>query len=1460
MEPIEKFMQKHYADGMFHTHVSLIHPMGKFQFNRKDIEDFWDIYCKSVYQNPDIVVGIAEKAQQYLPVLVDVDLKVKEEPGMEFGDHIYNEIHVSQLIEVYQSVLRSIVEDCRDEHLTCVLLEKPIYYISAKDTSYIKNGLHLAFCNIWLSKADQEVHLIPRVQQALRELETFADLGYEDSGNVIDKQCCKVPWLLYGSRKSPDMDPYLVTRVINAEGNEVDLETAFKHYRIYDMNERLINIKGRVEYYLPRILSIIPYGRQVNELKHGLVPPLKEKMQAERAASKVKNNTKVSVENALKQSAQLLPMLSDFRAEDRNEWMTIGWTLYSISEGSAEGLEQWMDFSKRCEEKFDEASCIYEWERMLKRDLSVGTLKYYASIDNPEKYMEFKKNLAAKYIEESVNGSHYDIAKVLHAEYGQEFVCASIASKSWYQFMGNRWEEIEEGVFLREKISSDVVTKYIDLLHTTFQEIAKTSDKVNENTGNEKVKLIRKIMGNLKSAPFKNNIMREALDIFYDKKFKNKLDQNPYLIGFKNGVYDLKLNIFRAGRPEDYISKCMPIDYKEFSYSDDEVKMVENFLEKVFPDTSVRQYFLDTSSDVFVGGNFQKIVLFWTGSGDNGKSVTQTLFEKMLGELAIKFDTTLLTGKKVGTGSAAPELARAGPPIRWATLEEPDNDEELNIGLLKKLSGNDSYWARDLFEKGKSVREVTPMFKLIFICLAGNTSISLSSGISVSIDKMTEMNRILSWDSKSDGLISTHQHAFIDKGEQECITLTLLDGREITCTPNHKFLTSNNQWIEAKNIVLNSTQLKMGIDNPKCDDIFDDYEYIFTVGNIKFNMKNYDERLKASALCRIIGYVITDGSQNKQLYMGHKIDANSIVDDIELLTSKRPKISNNRLVIKVNLPTELSNEISKIVPIQKGGKVNNEMFLPDFIFDKNCPTFLIREVIAGLFGGDGIIPSIIQNQCSMIQLVASKVEDHVQSLVNMFTKLSVVLLERFNIESIVSEPKYYKNYKTDLSGNNKYHVFLRICKNESILSYIEKVGVRHCCHKSYRLMAVASILRYKKSINKQNQMIIDRTRELLDKYKKQNPKNIIIQLSKDGEIINKFKSTHVAQHETGLHHSNILSAIKRDGTCGGFLWRFEKQECEILDEKGCEKIKDAYDIAVNEIRQKYGFSDEDSIVPFSVLRTYYLLYNHDYRMPAYKEEHISKYLINTGLNNFCNNHRKIHHYSVDADKHTLPCYQMSVINIKNVGVKHVYDINVEEPYSNFVAEGIVTHNCNKLPKLKYSDKATWNRIRVIPFESTFVRPGKPCPETYEEQLLQKCFPMDLSFSEKIPSLLEPFAWYLLQHRQKITIRIDPPKVREACELYRKQNDIYRQFMEESICDDSNSYLSLVELYSNFKEWFKSGFPSNTLPIKNEVKEYFEKLWGNCEVGSRWQGYRIRTLNDEIGSGDSILINTGAPPI
>ena len=897
-QSINKLLSNHRVTGVHHSHVSMGRIKGCYNFTRQDEEHFWKVYMREIMENPETICGIAEKPRPIIPVVVDVDIKLRETEDTEYDDdEIHTTKHIKDVIDVYQSVLRNIVDNCTDEKLICILLEKPLYRVTKNGISYVKHGFHLHFPYLFLHKDNHIVHLIPRVKDELNKLQTFMDIGIEDSGSVIDGSYCNNPWLIYGSRKDSHMEPYRVHTVFNSGCEEMKLEEALGGYPIFDMKENLVNIRGRVKEYLPRILSIIPNGREESEIKFGIVSPLKQQIR-DNKKNKTKEYQSKSMKENIETAKKLMPMLSDFRSADRNEWMTVGWALFSIGGGCSDMFDLWCQFSARCEDKYEESVCISKWQGMIKKDLTIGTLRYYASIDSPIQYAKFKTEESLKHVEASLEGSHNDIAKLLYSEYADEFVCVSITSKTWFQYIGNKWESIEDGVSLREKISGEIVDRYIEMRQKLFSKLSESTsaEKKNEDDmTHAKVKKVQKIIGNLKSAPYKNNVMKECMEVFYDKRFRDKLDTNPYLFPFKNGVYDLKENIFRRGRPEDFISKSAAIDYIEMNEDDKSVYDVYDYLEKVFPDKSVRDYFMDVSSDIFLGGNHLKHVYFWTGEGDNAKSVTQNIFEAMLGPLSIKFNTTIITGKKVSSGCANPELARAGGGVRLATLEEPNSDETINIGILKNLTGNDKFYARDLFERGKEGREITPMFKLIFIC-------------------------------------------------------------------------------------------------------------------------------------------------------------------------------------------------------------------------------------------------------------------------------------------------------------------------------------------------------------------------------------------------------------------------------------------------------------------------------------------------------------------------------------------------------------------------------NKLPKLKYSDKAVWNRIRVIPFESTFCRSSDPAPESYEEQLRQKRFPMDKNFGEKIPGMLQAFVWLLLKHRQKAKDRsIEPAKVRQYTEDYQKQNDIYRQFIDENITIDNTKVMHLTELYSQFKEWYKESNPHGILPIKNEVEEQFSKRWGDPSKGKKWNGYRIKTISDQIDDGDAIQL-------
>jgi phage/plasmid-associated DNA primase len=170
--------------------------------------------------------------------------------------------------------------------------------------------------------------------------------------------------------------------------------------------------------------------------------------------------------------------------------------------------------------------------------------------------------------------------------------------------------------------------------------------------------------------------------------------------------------------------------------------------------------------------------------------------------------------------------------------------------------------------------------------------------------------------------------------------------------------------------------------------------------------------------------------------------------------------------------------------------------------------------------------------------------------------------------------------------------------------------------------------------------------------------------------------------------------------------------------------------------------------------------------------------------------------------------------------------------------------CNDLPVIVNADQAVWNRIRVIPFESTFVGQDE-LPLTYEEQLREKKFPIDECFSEKIPHMLSPFAWILLTHYKKTEGKIghQPEKVNRATMLYQSRNDVYKQFMMECIVSSENSNLFIVDAYSCYKTWHSaSGFAFRPVPKLDFVEKMNKFL--DYPTDNGWKNYKLKITTSE----------------
>lgn len=85
-----------------------------------------------------------------------------------------------------------------------------------------------------------------------------------------------------------------------------------------------------------------------------------------------------------------------------------------------------------------------------------------------------------------------------------------------------------------------------------------------------------------------------------------------------NGVIDFETMQFREGRPEDYISLCTDVYFREFEDDDPLLEEIRDFFKALFPDDDTRKWIIGALSRSLVGPR-EEVVYLFTGSGSNGK-------------------------------------------------------------------------------------------------------------------------------------------------------------------------------------------------------------------------------------------------------------------------------------------------------------------------------------------------------------------------------------------------------------------------------------------------------------------------------------------------------------------------------------------------------------------------------------------------------------------------------------------------------------------------------------------------------------------------------------------------------------------------------------------------------------------------------------------------------------------------
>jgi phage/plasmid-associated DNA primase len=428
---------------------------------------------------------------------------------------------------------------------------------------------------------------------------------------------------------------------------------------------------------------------------------------------KARSNT-INAEE-LNEVRELLYILNESRYNSYEDWIRLGWCLHNINN---DYLNLWIEVS-RLSSKFKEGECEKIWNTMREEGLHIGSLHMWAKQDNPSKYLDILNKRVFNDLKEC-NGTHNSIAAITYKILKGRYICATANSKLWYEFNGCLWKEDKEAIHLRHELSTTIRQQYLYAYHRIqrAQPVDDMQSTTSTNTRkiNQETQVLLNTAMKLQDANFKDNIIKEMREYFYDGEFLTKLDSNINLLGFTNGIWDFSINKFRQSKPNDYVSLNVGYDYLQ-NVDEYNRKLVEEYWAKLHPIEEQRNYMIKTIARQLYGDNGNELFHIHAGymkSAGNGKTKFWESLEAYTGDYTRKFKVQVLTTKmREEAGKPAPEYQYwKGRRILYCT--EPNEDEVLHSGIMKDLTGGEKILYRLLYSN--DVHDFRPQYKMHIMC------------------------------------------------------------------------------------------------------------------------------------------------------------------------------------------------------------------------------------------------------------------------------------------------------------------------------------------------------------------------------------------------------------------------------------------------------------------------------------------------------------------------------------------------------------------------------------------------------------------------------------------------------------------------------------------------------------------------------------------------------------------------
>lgn len=212
-----------------------------------------------------------------------------------------------------------------------------------------------------------------------------------------------------------------------------------------------------------------------------------------------------------------------------------------------------------------------------------------------------------------------------------------------------------------------------------------------------------------------HSLVRALAECCHREGFGERLDtRHPHLIPFSNGVLDLDARRLRPGRASDLVMRGPAYAWEDYGADDITLRELERMLCRIFPDTTLRDFFLRVGASILRRRNRYKHFYIFTGNTNGGKSLLLSLLKQALGPLCGQMAIAALTSREADPSGHTDYLARTHG-LALVLCHEPDSGSQCLLGERIKVmtSDTDDLTVREIYGR---TRDMPITWKLALVC------------------------------------------------------------------------------------------------------------------------------------------------------------------------------------------------------------------------------------------------------------------------------------------------------------------------------------------------------------------------------------------------------------------------------------------------------------------------------------------------------------------------------------------------------------------------------------------------------------------------------------------------------------------------------------------------------------------------------------------------------------------------